>query len=87
LKKGIEVREQRYAAMLITNINLNNRVIELEHILKVMNSTVNKPTTTTVGLNLNSEDLKRLIMLCHPDKHGGKTMAVEMTKKLYDLRT
>ena len=36
---------------------------------------------------LESEDIKRLLMLCHPDKHGGKKMAEEMTQKLLALRS
>jgi hypothetical protein len=35
---------------------------------------------------LDGEDIKRLLMLCHPDKHGGKKMAEEMTQKLLALR-
>jgi hypothetical protein len=38
------------------------------------------------GLQLESDDINRLLMLCHPDKHGGKCMAVEMTQKLLALR-
>ena len=32
------------------------------------------------------DELKQLIMLCHPDKHDGKRSAVEMTQKLNALR-
>ena len=32
------------------------------------------------------EEIKTLIQLCHPDKHGGKESAVEMTKKLNIIR-
>jgi len=32
------------------------------------------------------EEIKRLILLCHPDKHGGKEMSHEITKKLLLLR-
>ena len=32
------------------------------------------------------EELRKLLMLCHPDKHDGKPMAVEMTTKLNLLR-
>ena len=32
------------------------------------------------------EELKKLLQLCHPDKHGGKQMAVDMTAKLLQLR-
>lgn len=35
----------------------------------------------------SDEDIKRLLMLCHPDKHGGKKMAEEMTQKLLALRS
>lgn len=35
---------------------------------------------------LDGEDIKRLLMLCHPDKHGGKKMAEEMTQKLLAMR-
>lgn len=38
------------------------------------------------GIQLSKEDLKSLIQLCHPDKHGGKESAVEMTKKLNIIR-
>lgn len=36
---------------------------------------------------LSKEDIKRLLMLCHPDKHGGKKIAEEMTQKLLRLRS
>lgn len=32
------------------------------------------------------EDVKKLVMLCHPDKHDGKPMAVELTQKLLKLK-
>lgn len=41
----------------------------------------------TPAKQLESMDIKKLLMLCHPDKHGGKPMAEEMTKKLLSLRT
>jgi hypothetical protein len=34
----------------------------------------------------SQDEIKRLLMLCHPDKHDGKAMAVEMTQKLLRLR-
>ena len=33
-----------------------------------------------------AEDVQRLLMLCHPDKHDGKQMATEMTAKLLKLK-
>lgn len=34
----------------------------------------------------SQEDIRRLISLCHPDKHDGKQIAVEMTQKLLSLK-
>lgn len=31
-------------------------------------------------------ELKTLLQLCHPDKHGGKDSAVRITQKLLELR-
>lgn len=41
-----------------------------------------KPAST----QFDKEDINRLLMLCHPDKHGGKEMATKMTAKLIKLR-
>lgn len=38
------------------------------------------------SLQLEEADIKRLITLCHPDKHGGKQSAVEITQKLLSMR-
>jgi hypothetical protein len=32
------------------------------------------------------DELKTLLLLCHPDKHGGKDSAVRITQKLLELR-
>lgn len=32
------------------------------------------------------DEIKKLILLCHPDKHDGKPMAKELTDKLLKLR-
>lgn len=40
----------------------------------------------TAPKQLEDKDIQKLLMLCHPDKHGGKPMAEEMTKKLLALR-
>ena len=34
----------------------------------------------------NKEQLTTLIMLCHPDKHGGKESATRMTQVLIKLK-
>lgn len=43
-----------------------------------------KPTTPVE--QLSEDDCKRLLMLIHPDKHGGKQAAVEMTQKILAIR-
>ncbi len=35
---------------------------------------------------LSDEDIQRLLQLVHPDKHGGKQAAQEMTAKLLAMR-
>lgn len=37
-------------------------------------------------LSLTKDDLNRLLMLIHPDKHDGKPLAQDMTKKVLELR-
>lgn len=60
-----------------------NTLRKLEREIKdLRNALAAKPAPTS----LSPGDLKRLISLCHPDKHGGKPMAVEMTQKLLSLR-
>lgn len=36
--------------------------------------------------SLSKDDIKKLLMLCHPDKHGGKQLAVDMTTKLLQIK-
>ena len=36
--------------------------------------------------SINEDLLKRLIMLCHPDKHGGSVVAEDVTKQLLSIR-
>jgi hypothetical protein len=38
------------------------------------------------GSPFGQEDMRRLLMLCHPDKHGGKQMAHDITAKLLKMR-
>jgi hypothetical protein len=43
--------------------------------------------TAKPELVLDPDLLKRLIHLCHPDKHGNSAMSVAVTQKLLELRT
>lgn len=40
----------------------------------------------TTSDKFSADDVKRLLMLCHPDKHDGKQMASDMTVKLIALK-
>lgn len=35
---------------------------------------------------LTKDDIRRLLMLCHPDKHDGKEQAFRMTQRLLELK-
>lgn len=35
---------------------------------------------------IGKADIKKLLLLCHPDKHANLPVAEEMTKKLLELR-
>ena len=34
----------------------------------------------------SQEEIRKLISLCHPDKHDGRQIAIEMTQKLLQLK-
>jgi hypothetical protein len=39
------------------------------------------------GKQLTNDDIRKLLLLCHPDKHAGKQIAQDMTAKLLTMRT
>jgi len=39
------------------------------------------------GSSLSDKQIKRLLILCHPDKHDNSEMATEMTQLLNGMRT
>lgn len=38
------------------------------------------------GVTIDKDLLRRLIMLCHPDKHGGSEMSTNVTKILLEMK-
>lgn len=80
------------------NLSLRMDNIELQRkysaLVKKWNDLVNQVNqaggeeflTKKKSSQFSDEDIKRLLQLCHPDKHGGKQLAVEMTQKLNALR-
>lgn len=97
---ALEQRLKRKEAE-IASIEAKMHITQMKHsaLLKEWNALINRinqkggrdflnngviPSKTTSGLS--QEDIKRLLQLCHPDKHDGKQMASEMTAKLLALR-
>ena len=69
----------------------NNRLLNnWNHLVKRINAKggedfLNNATLTPPPV-FSQKDILRLLQLCHPDKHDGKPMAVEMTQKLLSLK-
>lgn len=40
----------------------------------------------TPSVSLSQAEIRQLISLCHPDRHGGKQAAVQMTQRLLQMR-
>ena len=46
-----------------------------------------RPSTVRVTKGaLSNKDIKRLLRLCHPDKHDNSALSTEVTKMLNDMR-
>lgn len=41
---------------------------------------------TSVGVNLEKGMLRKLLQLCHPDKHNGSELATSVTQELLKLK-
>ena len=55
----------------------SSAIYELDHYKKMVDECLPQ---------FSDDDLRRLIQLCHPDKHDGKQMAQDMTAKLQAMR-
>lgn len=56
---------------------------DYERLWKEALARLNQQSQETI---INDDLLKRLIMLCHPDKHGGSLVAEDVTKQLLSIR-
>lgn len=45
-----------------------------------------RPVQTVGAAQFSQEEIKRLIRLCHPDKHNGSEAAHSITQKLLEMR-
>lgn len=77
----VDQLEAENAALKVERLNLQRRLLVLER------------QATLQGLHrqhasgpIPSEMLKRLIMLCHPDRHQGSEMSTQMTQWLLEQR-
>lgn len=61
---------------------------EYNLLVREYNKLLNKRNNQQQNQNIafSDDDIRKLLSLCHPDKHGGKNIATEMTSKLLDLR-
>lgn len=44
------------------------------------------PSRTRTKIEFEDSDLKKLLFLCHPDKHQNSEIATQITQKLLELR-
>jgi regulatory protein YycI of two-component signal transduction system YycFG len=56
---------------------------QLRHIFHGFKTTPQQATNK----QFTQDEIKRLILLCHPDKHQGKQIAHELTHKLLSMRS
>jgi len=58
-----------------------------EKLAEVLGTTTNTAKAPTRGAkSLSNKDVKRLLRLCHPDKHDNSELSTEVTKMLNDMR-
>lgn len=86
------VRQSKYDALLARLIEAEAWRIKHSQLQRKWNNLVDRINAKGGEDFLQSsppftpEDLQKLIQLCHPDKHGGKPLATEMTQKLLNLK-
>jgi hypothetical protein len=87
-KKKYDTLQLEYLQLMGEMAMLQLKIVGLEELLRMAREKAMKmtPEIKKVSHNFTQEEIKKLLMLCHPDKHNGKQMAVEMTQKLLALR-
>lgn len=63
-----------------------NEILRAENELLKRQSKPSYSTGTSSGVSFTPDELRRLIQLCHPDKHSGSELAQRMTQRLNQLR-
>ena len=70
------LQELKHSLQLLVDSELVGRIRTLQ--LQLYKNTLS-------DVQFDAEELRRIRILCHPDKHGGKHIAVEMSKKLNSM--
>jgi hypothetical protein len=88
LKSTHEELRTKYAVLSLQYANLQK---EWNDLVKLINAKGGQAflngKTAKAKAQFSDEELRKLLMLCHPDKHGGKAVAEEITKKLLAMRS
>ena len=61
-------------------------VAEWNALVRRVNAKGGEEFLDSPSTQLTQDEIKKLLQLCHPDKHGGKQLAVDMTARLLLLR-
>lgn len=78
------VRQSKYNKLRYENVELYMKVLYFQAENKALHRQLLEKHDSTS--RFSESDIKRLLQLCHPDKHGGSKMASDMTSKLLAMR-
>ena len=72
----------------VTNDGLNQQLRQIEQQQKLINhlEELLKQKEAEVDIDLTEDDIKFILMKCHPDKNMNSTQAAKVTAKLLKLR-
>jgi hypothetical protein len=87
LKKAEAKLSERHSRLMHLEFEHRSLIARYNRMVKEHNEMVDEFAYGGGGSNpFTPEELKILIGLCHPDKHGGKESANKMTQKLLAMR-
>lgn len=64
----------------------NMKIIDLSLKVISLKMQVERAPVREVGAQFTPEQLRKMVQLCHPDKHNGSKLAVEVTQLLNAAR-
>ena len=64
----------------------NDLMVEWNTLIGRINAKGGESFLNSDPVQLTQDEIKKLLQLCHPDKHDGKQLAVDMTQRLLELR-